>query len=138
MPEKSTRTQSVVPYLVYEDTPKALDFLCKTFGFKELTRVSREDGTIMHAEVEHEGNVIMLGTPVDKNGRVKNLKLPANAPQRYSTMCYVADVRGHYAHAKAAGANITIEPQERSHGEEMYAAVDPEGHAWYFSTYHGG
>lgn len=138
MPEKLVKKQSVVPYLVYEDSVRALDFLCRTFNFKELTRVPREDGTLMHAEVEHEGNVIMLGTQVDEKGRVKKVRLPADAPQPYSTLCYVSDIREHYAHAKAAGANITLELQERSHGEQMYAAVDPEGHAWYFSTYHNG
>ena len=137
MSDQSARKQSVVPYLVYENSTQALDYLCKAFGFKEITRIPREDGTLMHAEVEHEGSIIMLGTPVDENGKVKKLRLPANATQPSSTMCYVSDIPKHYARAKAAGARITMELQERSHGEQMYAATDTEDHAWYFSTYHG-
>ena len=44
--------QTVVPMLAYVDAVAAIDWLADAFGFRELDRISDEDGTIMHAELE--------------------------------------------------------------------------------------
>jgi uncharacterized glyoxalase superfamily protein PhnB len=47
----------------------------------------------------------------------------------------VDDLDGHYARAKAAGAEIIMEPHDTEYGSRDYAARDIEGHQWYFGTY---
>ncbi len=39
----------------------------------------------------------------------------------------------HYEHARAAGAQITAEPEDQFYGARVYRALDPEGHVWNFS-----
>jgi len=46
---------------------------------------------------------------------------------------YVPDVDAHYAHAVAAGADITMELNDAFYGERRYEATDPEGHRWHFA-----
>ena len=49
----------------------------------------------------------------------------------------VDDVDAHYAHARANGATITMEPKVSDYGEEYwtdktYGVLDLEGHHWWF------
>jgi len=46
----------------------------------------------------------------------------------------VDDVDAHCRRARAAGASIESEPEDKEWGHRMYAASDPEGHRWYFAT----
>ena len=57
--------QTVVPMIAYVDAGAAIAWLTDAFGFRERERISDEDGTIMHAELETnaEGGVVMLATP---------------------------------------------------------------------------
>ena len=64
-----TKRQKIIPYVYYQDGPKAMDYLCATFGFEEHEKIVRDDGTFMHGEVGYEDNVVMLGTPVDESGK---------------------------------------------------------------------
>ena len=133
MAEKQSQTdQRIVPYLYYEDGAAALDFLRKAFGFQERMAVKRGDGSLMHGEAGYQGNVVMLGTPVDEEGNPKSLR---NLPVRHSSvMCYVDDVDAHYARARSSGATIQSELADQSYGARTYTAVDPEGHVWHFAT----
>ena len=51
-------------------------------------------------------------------------------------MVYVHDIDAHYAHAVAAGADITMEIQDAFYGERRYEATDLEGHRWHFGERH--
>ena len=57
--------QRIVPMLAYENAAAAIDWLCAAFGFAEDpdVRHTEDDGTVTHAEIEHEGARIMLATP---------------------------------------------------------------------------
>ena len=117
----------IAPYLLYEDPPAALEWLARAFGFRERFRHEFE-GLINHAEMEYEGEVIMLACP----GR------DYRSPRRLGgattlTHIYVDDLYAHYARAKEAGAEIRAEPTEKPYGTIQYSAIDPEGHLWLFS-----
>jgi uncharacterized glyoxalase superfamily protein PhnB len=47
---------------------------------------------------------------------------------------YVDDVDAHFERAKAAGAEIVMEPTDQDYGDRRYDALDPEGQFWSFST----
>jgi PhnB protein len=120
----------VMPYLLYEDSDAALEFLTGAFGFKEKLRMTGDDGRVNHAEVELEDGVIMLGTPE------KDFRNPNNLGGRtQSIYVYVDDVDAHFEQAKSAGAKIVREPEDQFYGDRNYGVQDPEGHEWYFGTH---
>jgi uncharacterized glyoxalase superfamily protein PhnB len=115
--------------LAYDDAPAAIDFLCTAFGFSELYRMNNPDGTIGHAEVALEDNVVMLATTWKAGGLASPLDLPAMPSQLF---CQVADIDAHYARARDGGAVLIGEPEEQPYGLRTYRALDPEGHRWIF------
>ena len=117
----------IVPYLLYEDTAAALDWLAKAFGFRERFR-HPVGGRIDHAEMEFAGGLIMLATPGTDHRSPRRLR-----QAKVVIHVYVDDVRAHFERAKAAGATIVREPTEKPYGTIQYAAEDPEGHLWLFS-----
>lgn len=120
----------ITPYLMYEDAAAAMDFLSRAFGFREVLRSEApDDGRVWHAEMELDGARIYLGQP----------EPPFRNPRRLGGVtvavhAYVDDVDAHYRRAKAAGAEIRAEPEDRDYGDRRYHAVDPEGHFWMFGT----
>jgi PhnB protein len=121
---------SVMPYLLYEDSDAALEFLVNAFGFTEKVRMLDESGRVNHAEVQMNDGVIMLGTPP---GDYKN---PARlGGKTQSVYVYVDDVDTHYDRAKQHGAKIVREPEDQFYGDRNYGVEDPEGHERYFGTH---
>ncbi|MEP6908956.1 MAG: VOC family protein [Actinomycetota bacterium] len=45
----------------------------------------------------------------------------------------VDDVDAHYERARAAGAEIGMEPTDQPYGDRRYDAEDLEGHDWFFA-----
>lgn len=122
--------QSIVPYLHYEDGGAAIDFLCRAFGFRERMATRRGDGTLMHGELELGGSRLMLGTPLDDDGKPKRTR---DLPRHGTVMCFVDDIDAHYATACEAGATVLSPLETQRYGGRSYSAVDPEGHIWHFS-----
>ncbi len=114
----------VYPVIGYRDAIAAIDFLKGAFGFDEWMIVPGEDGTVMHAELAHGGDVVLLHTSSDS--------VP---PGGISLYLAVENVDLHFARAKAAGAAIIKEPFDTDYGSRDYTAVDPEGYVWNFGTY---
>ena len=121
--------QVVFPYLLYEDVSSMLYWLSRAFGFEEKLRFAGADGTISHAEMSVGGGSVMMGAP---GGDYRSPKNGGGFPAQVQV--YVDDVDGHYARAKAAGAEIRQEPMDMPYGERRYDSYDGEGHLWMFST----
>ncbi len=124
--------QRIIPYLTYADAPAAVEFLCSAFGFTAGLQIPMGDGVLGHAELHLEDNVLMLASVFEEMGQASPQNLPALHGQ---VMVYVDDVDAHCAHAKAAGATITQEPQDEFYGDRDYRALDPEGHLWVFTQH---
>jgi uncharacterized glyoxalase superfamily protein PhnB len=121
--------QDITPYLLYEDVPAALDWLSEAFGFEEVLRFQGEGGVVNHAELRYGGESIYLGNPGEGY----------RCPKRLGTYTalvhvYVDDVDTHYERAKAAGAEIRMEPTDQPWGDRRYDACDLEGQLWSFAT----
>jgi uncharacterized glyoxalase superfamily protein PhnB len=123
-------TNICVSAAYYEDPAAALDWLERAFGFETTMRITDEAGQVVHAEMEAEGNRIMIG-PGGWSDFAKSPKTLGGANTQ-SVHVGVSDLDGHYAHAKAAGATIVAEPAEQFYGSKTYRASDPEGHVWSF------
>ena len=57
--------QRIFPMVAYEDAAAAIEWLTQAFGFREreAQRYTSDDGTVMHAELERDGAIVMLATP---------------------------------------------------------------------------
>jgi PhnB protein len=123
-------TPRITPYLLYHDCSAALDYLSRTFGFREKFRMTTPDGRVNHAEMTLKDGLIMMGGP--ETG-YKNPKELGGATQ--FLYIYVDDVDAHHRSAVAAGAKILHEPEDQFYGDRRYAVVDPEGHQWWFAQH---
>jgi PhnB protein len=124
-----TGISRIEPYLYYEDVAAAVDWLTQAFGFRETgERFANDDGIVIHAAMEHDGGVLMLGWPGP------DYQSPKRTGQREIALyVYVDDVDAHYRRAKAAGATITEEPNQTEYGHQRYSAEDLDGHSWAFA-----
>jgi uncharacterized glyoxalase superfamily protein PhnB len=132
MAAAQTSATILIPTLIYDDAPAAIDFLCRAFGFEKRLVVPAPDGGVMHSELSLGPGVIMVGSPKPALG----YRSPRTLGGVHGGVCvHVADVDAHCARARAAGAEIVKEPKDEEYGARGYQARDPEGHSWYFSDY---
>ncbi len=119
----------LTPQLAYANIGAALSWLESAFGFQELRdqRIMNADGSVGHAEMQTEfGAVFMLG---QSGGH--GLESPAVLKGKSQMLCaYVSDVEKHFAQARAAGARIAAELEDKFWGDRVYEAEDLEGHRW--------
>lgn len=122
-------TQTITPYLLYEDGVAALDWLSRAFGFRELDRTTGQAGGL-HAEMEiaNDGTRIYLGSPTE------GFRNPRKVGSTTLMYVLVDDVDSHHALAKEVGAEVVEEPNDLPYGHRRYTCVDPEGHQWTFAT----
>jgi uncharacterized glyoxalase superfamily protein PhnB len=123
-------TPRISPYLYYQDVAAALAWLERAFGFRERVRMPGPDGRIMHAEMEHQDGLIMMGCPSTTYRNPKKL-----GEVTVSLYVYVDDVDAHFEQAKKAQAKILAPPADQFYGDRRYDVEDPEGHHWHFAQH---
>ena len=125
----------IIPTLRYADAPAAIDWLCRAFGFEKRLVVPGEDGRIAHAQLTFAGAMVMLGS-AGSGGYDDMIVQPAQAgAETQAPYVIVEDVDAHCARARAAGAEIVMEPADQDHGGRLYTCRDPEQHLWNFGSY---
>jgi PhnB protein len=126
-------TQTVTPYLLYEDGEAAIEFATRAFGFNEVDRATGAAGGL-HAELEVApgGGRVYLGQPP------AGFRNPAKVGRTSHVYVLVDQLDAHYERAKAAGATILEEPNDLPFGQRRYGCADPQGHEWYFAQPIGG
>ncbi|MGA8278004.1 MAG: VOC family protein [Rhodanobacteraceae bacterium] len=127
---------TIIPCLRYRDAKAAIEWLCKAFGLDRNAVYEDDEGKVMHAQLTFGNGMIMLGT-VSDNEFGRHMAQPDETGGR-ETQCpcvIVADCDGHYARAKAAGAEIVDELETKEYGGNGYSCRDLEGHLWYFGSY---
>jgi uncharacterized glyoxalase superfamily protein PhnB len=124
----------------YEDPRKAIDFLCKAFGFEVQIKVEGEDGAIHHSELVFGGGLVMVGGTRSMGHPEDNYRRsPRQAGGNTQTLfVYVDDVDAHCSRARTAGARIVHEPTDVDYGpdhwsDRNYECEDLEGHHWWFA-----
>lgn len=125
---------NVIPTLRYGDGKAAIDWLCKAFGFTAKAVYEGPDGTIAHAELTLGNGMIMLGSAETEFSKLVTTPRQTGIATG-GIYAIVPDVDVHYARAKAAGAEILMEPRDQDYGGRDYTARDPEGYVWSFGTY---
>lgn len=126
--------KTVIPTLHYRDAAAAIEFLVEAFGF-EKRNVFEQDGLIVHAELTFGDGMVMLGNNPDSDySKLVSDVAEAGKPTAgvYAT---VEDPFAHADRARAAGAEIVMEPEDQDYGGANYTARDPEGNLWNFGSY---
>jgi uncharacterized glyoxalase superfamily protein PhnB len=121
----------VAPYLFYDDVDRATRFLEEAFGFTRIFESPAPEGGLAHSQVAHGTGKVMLGRTGPGLRPVKSAH--ALGALHAGVYVYVEDVDAHCAVARAAGAEILLEPSDQHWGDRMYCAVDPEGQFWMFA-----
>jgi uncharacterized glyoxalase superfamily protein PhnB len=125
---------AIFPFLRYEDANEAIRFLTEAFGFQEHSVFRDDDGTVVHAELRLGSGIVMLAQM--REGNQEQLQSPRRlGGQTQGIYVAVDDVDAHCERARAAGADITREPEDQDYGSRDYTVRDPEGHTWSFGTY---
>lgn len=127
------RLPNIFPEIVYDDAGAAIGWLARAFGFTLGELIPGPDGTIAHAELHYGPGTIMVKSATRE-------ALWGTSPRKLggtnqSVFVAVEDPDAHHQQAKAAGAEIIMEPTDMDFGARNYAARDPEGHVWGFGTY---
>jgi|RhiMethySRZTD1v2_1073278.scaffolds.fasta_scaffold09988_17 uncharacterized glyoxalase superfamily protein PhnB len=127
---------SAIPVLRYRDLPAAIEWLCTALGFSRHHVVTGAKGVIIFAQLTLGKAMIMVG-PVRQSAFDKFLKQPDEIDGAETQVCYffVVDAHAHCARAKAAGAKIIFDIEDKANGGRSYSCRDPEGHLWNFGTY---
>ncbi len=129
---------TIVPCLVYQDAPRAIDFLCDAFGFtRQLVVPGETPGEIVHAQLARDGGMVMLGSARPDNRERFGIVPSATVGNLVTATVYlvVADPDAHHATAAAHGATIISAPQDNDYGGRGYSARDLEGNVWSFGSY---
>jgi uncharacterized glyoxalase superfamily protein PhnB len=92
--------------------------------------VEGDDGSVVHAQLSHEGSSVLLGS-------VGSEHIPLE-PQPGPSWVYlvVDEVEPHFARVVAAGADVVEPVRNEDHGGRGYTVRDPEGNLWSVGSYH--
>lgn len=114
---------TVTPYLVVPGVPRLIEFLQRVFDARELERMAREDGTVMHAEVQIGDSRVMMGEPMGQM-----------TPMPGHLYVYVDDADAAWRRALEAGAVSLQEPADQFYGDRTAGVQDPTGNQWWVAT----
>lgn len=120
------------PEIIYDDAYAALGWLARAFGFVQGEVIGGPNGSIAHSEMHYGDVTIMPKSPMVELGMKSPRTLGGISQCLYLT---VDDPDAHCSRARAAGAEILMEPKDMEYGARNYIARDLEGHIWCFGTY---
>lgn len=128
-------SSTVIPGFRYRNAKAAIDFLVDAFGFEVRFVVEGEGDLIEHAQLVHGAGMVMISsTRDDEYARLIGLDVDTS---RSAVGLYVIvdNVAAHAERARAAGAEILIQPTEQDYGGSSYTVRDLEGYIWSFGSY---
>lgn len=128
MENRSVPPGGVIPFLVYDDVPSAIEWLSGAFGFRERLRTPPDgDGSIHLAQVfAGQGSVMLRTRPAADRGQT-------NLHPGPGILVRIDDADAHCDQARRFGAKILREPKSAEFGERQYTAADFAGYQWTFS-----
>lgn len=127
----------IQPHICVKGGLEAIAFYEKAFGGVCTMKHMAEDGArVFHANIEMFGSEVMLhddfpefGSGVQPPSQLGGASLTININRPKP-----AEVDAIVARAKAAGAIVTLEPQDVFWGSRYAKIRDPFGHVWAFNA----
>jgi len=110
--------------LLAEGVARLITFVAEAFNAQVLSRETRPDGTIMHAEVRVGDSMLMMGEASDEF-----------RPMPTSIYLYVPDCDAVYRRALEVGGSSVFEIMNLPSGERYGGVKDPCGNIWWIATH---
>lgn len=127
---------TVIPAMRYRDAVAAIDWLCRALGFEKRAVYMTDEKTVGHAELSFGNGMIMIGSVTNGTKYSDLVRQPADVGgETQSPYLIVADVKATYESAKAAGAEMVFDLEEKDYGGSGFTCRDPEGHVWSVGDY---
>ena len=129
---------TVIPCLRYRDAPKAIEWLCATFGFEKHLVVPGDNNTIVHAQLTFGNGMLMLGSTDRIDSEYSKLITQPDdigGAQTQTIYVVVQDADVVYERVRAAGMEIVMEIKDEDYGGRGFTCRDLERHIWSFGTY---
>jgi PhnB protein len=114
---------AITPYLLVPDVARLIEFLKQAFAGIERTRISRPNGTVLHAQVRIGNSLLMIGEP----------QAPWK-PRPSMLYLYVADIDATYKRALEAGATSVVEPADMFYGDRHACVKDVADNDWWIAS----
>ncbi|OYW26853.1 MAG: glyoxalase [Caulobacter sp. 12-67-6] len=119
----------LISAVLYRDPKAALAWLEKAFGFELVFLVEDAEGNLGHSEMRFGAARLMVGGEWSDDH-----KSPASVGGKNTQTVHIqlsdGDLDAHCERARAAGAEIIVEPATQFYGDRTYRCKDPEGHIW--------
>ena len=114
---------SITPYLKLPNAGRLVEFLKNAFGGTETARLTKPDGTLLHAEVRIGDSLVMVH------------EAPSHWEPKPSTLyLYVGDVDATYQRAIEAGGLSVTEPANMYYGDRVACVRDVSENDWWIAT----
>jgi PhnB protein len=121
---KPVNYNSVSPYFIVNGAQRFIELMSSIFDAKELRRYNKPDGSIMHAEIQIDDSVIMLG---DSSDRFPPVALIMHV--------YVPNVDEVFNKAIQAGCESIEQPKENQDDPDRRGTFkDFAGNMWSVGT----
>lgn len=121
----------MTPFLYVSDVARYQEFLERAFGFTTtLCQEDPSDPEHVHGESKLGDALVMISRAAPKWETSSPRQLGGVTAGVYAM---VDDVDTHCRQARAAGARIEWEPEDKPWGHRIYTARDSEGHQWHFA-----
>ena len=114
-----------------------IEWLVKTFGFEKQAVYANQNGVVMHAQLSFGNGMVMVGSVNNGTPSSTLLKQPdeIGGAETQTPYLVVSDIDRVYARAKAAGAKMLMDLEEKDYGGKSFTCSDPEGHVWHVGTF---
>ena len=124
---RSVPSNILLSHVVYQDLPKAIDWLARVFGFTEHFRYGQP---VSGAQMTFGRACVMVRQA--RPGQSSPAKLGYGTQ---SLTVFVEDVDAQFAKVKSLGAKIVEELHETEYGERQFGVEDLDGHHWLFARH---
>jgi PhnB protein len=121
---------AVMPHLVVDDAPAAIDFYVKAFDGVELGRVPGPDGKLIHAALNINGSTVMLNDDFPEMSGGKSMTPKSLGGTPVTIHLVVTDVDTAFQRALDAGATVIAPLEDQFWGDRYGVVADPFGHHW--------
>ncbi len=119
----SNHYRTVTPYLKLPNSDRLIEFLKTAFHGIEKGRLSKPDGTVLHAEMLVGDTLLMIH------------ELPATGvPKPCTLYLRVDDTDATYERAIAAGATPIFQPTDMYFGERVACVTDVSQNDWWIAA----
>ena len=121
---------SVTPFVVFDDTFKAVEFYKKALGAEEKLTFPAPDGTLIYAEIQIGTARLMMGAPCPTTGAEATKSAKAMGGSPISFYVYVENVEAAFEKAKGAGMKEKKGIKDMFWGDRMGTLTDPFEVEW--------